>query len=673
MDINVSTKEKEYSNQIYNLLLYLSIFLIVYNAYFQFEAYFLGIATSGTRPILDFIGKLSRSFRVPRAFFIDQVASYFLLVLAMLTAMVSNPKATTTASKSSGNSLLLLGAVLILGAAYLPLRGLGTVGFFALASIQALGLMAVINGGLIFGSMVIVPDIDIFNDTNEEFPQFQRLLENDYSVHYTTLYRFGGRWNEGKINVINPQRAVLVVGSPGSGKTYSLLAPAIWQSIYKGYAAVVYDYKYPDLALDAYNAMAKSLANDKYAFGRHQTGARGPVLPQFAVINFDDPGVSARCNPLAPQYIGTIDEAGESAKGLLLNINRNWITKDGDFFTGSAINYLTMVIWYLRLMEEKYEKFLNGKSICTLPHCIELIGQDAATVIALVTPNRELDAYSAVFRVAIENKAGEQLAGQVASIQNALAGLSSPGIYWTMTGNDIDLDVNDPLCPKIICLGNNPQRQKIYSPALSVYTSTMMRLIYKHKKRGVKSAFFVDELPTIYLMGLDAFIATVRSYGVATWLGIQDMEQLIKDYGREQAKVILNTCGTIMSGAVNSETAETFSKMFGKTQQGNYSTSFQKSDVNVSSSRRMEQLVPASKIATLSQGFFVGKVADNAGQDIDLKLFNGYVAVEVDQMQKPLTDLPRREVSQVQLKENFMSIKEDIANLIRWEQGKELL
>ncbi|GHB87361.1 type IV secretory system conjugative DNA transfer family protein [Persicitalea jodogahamensis] len=673
METTVTTKEKEYSNQIYSLLLYVSIFIILYNAYFCFEGYFLNSVGVGLRPVLDFVGKLSRALGVSRTFFTDHAASYLLLVLAMATAMVSRPKASTSASKATGNSMLLIGAVLIVGAAYLPLGGLGTGGFLTLTGLQALGLMAVINGGLIFGSMVIVPDVDVFNATNEQFPQFQQLLENDHSVNYKTLFQYGGKWREGYVNVLNPQRAVLVVGSQGSGKTFTVLNPAIWQSIYKGYAAVVYDVKFPDLTLEAYNALAKSLTNNKYAFGRKQDGDKGPILPQFALINFDEPGVSARCNPIGPEYIKNIDEASETAKLLLLNLNRTWISKEGDFFADSAINYLTLIMWYMRLVEKKYVARLGGKAICTLPHCIEFIAQNPNTVIDIVAGYPELDAYSAIFKVARENKAGEQLAGQVASCQNALARLASPNIYWTMTGNDIDLDVNNPRRPKVLCLANNPLRLTVYGAALSVYTSTIMRSIYKYKESGVKSAFFIDELPTMYLKGLDSFIATVRSYKVATWLGIQDMEQLTKDYGRDQAKVILNTCGTIFSGAVNSDSAETLSKMFGKTQQGTVSTSFQKSEVNVSESSRMEQLVPASKIATLSQGFFVGKVADNYGEEVSQKLFNGYVAVETDELKKTYKDLPRREVTEAQVEENFFAIKKDIVDLIRWEQDGELI
>ena len=670
METTATTKEKEFSNQIYSLLLYMSVFLILYNAWFRFEPYLMASA-GGLRPALEIFGKIIGGFSVPEAYHTNNVGAHLVLVLGAFTAMVSQPRAETKATRTQGNMNLIFGALLIIGAAYWTFERMGAWGFLALVAAQGAGLMLVIRGGLVFASMVARPDIDVFNDTNEQFPQFQKLIINDYSVNYKLQYRYGGKWNEGYVNVINPQRAVLVIGSQGSGKTFTVLNPAIWQSIYKGYASVVYDVKYPDLTMEAYNALAKSLANDKYAFGELPGG--GPVVPEFAVINFDDPNVSARCNPLGPTYIRNIDEASETAKQLLLNLNRTWIKKEGDFFCDSAINYLTMVIWFLRLMEDKYAPQLNGRVLCTLPHCIELIAQNPNTVIDVVAAYREMDAYSAIFKVARENKAGKQLAGQVASAQNALARLASPSIYWVMSGDDITLDINNPLRPKVLCLANNPLRLTVYGAALSVYTSTIMRSIYQFKKAGTKSAFFIDELPTMYLKGLDSFIATVRSYKVATWLGIQDMEQMTKDYGREEANVILNTCGTVFSGAVNSQSAETISKMFGRTQQSSTSTSYQKSDVNFSESSRMEQLVPASKIATLSQGNFVGKVADNYGEDIDRKLFNGFIPVESDQMKQEFDTLPQRGVTGQMVENNFFVIKEDIEALLRWEQNGGLI
>ena len=669
METTATTKEKEFSNQIYSLMLYVSVFLILYNAWFRFEPYLMASA-GGLRPVLEVFGKIIGGFAVSAAYHTNNVGAYFVLVLGAFTAMVSRPKAETKATKTQGNTNLIFGALLIVGAAYWTFERMGAWGFLALVAAQGIGLMLVIRGGLVFASMVAKPDIDVFNDTNEQFPQFQKLLINDYSVNYKLQYQYGGKWNEGYVNVINPQRAVLVIGSQGSGKTFTVLNPAIWQSIYKGYATVVYDVKYPDLTMETYNALAKSLANNKYIFGKREDGS--PIIPEFAVINFDDPTVSARSNPLGPAYIRTIDEAGETAKQLLLNLNRDWIKKLG-FFENSAINYLTMVIWFLRMMEDKYQKQLNGRVVCTLPHAIELIAKNFNQVLDAVMAYPELDAYSAIFLVAKENKAGEQLAGQVASAQNSLAGLASPSIYWVMSGDDITLDINNPERPKVLCLANNPQRLMVYGAALSVYTSTIMQSIYQFKKEGMKSAFFIDELPTMYLKGLDSFIATVRSYKVATWLGIQDMEQMTKDYGREEANVILNTCGTVFSGAVNSQSAETISKMFGKTQQASVSTSYQKAEVNFSESSRMEQLVPASKIATLSQGNFVGKVADNFGEDIDKKLFNGFIPVETGQMKHDYDKLPQRGVTAEMVDDNFYAIKENINALLRWELDGKLI
>lgn len=671
MEVSASAKEKEHSKEIYNILLYSIIILLCVQSTYWFTTHFPDIFSqkTGLNTIIFKAGKwMSRN----KPIFRTNVLTYIVLVLCVLLAMVSSPKANIKAGKAKANIFLFVGvSVLLLTAYLLEKEGKQLTLFLFLVVLQAIAVIFVIKGGLEFASMASVPEIDVFNDENEQFPQNQKLIINPFSVNYKLQYPYKSRWNEGYINVINPQRGVLVLGSQGSGKTFTVLIPALWQSVYKGYSALIYDVKYPDFSLEAYNSFYKALQNDRYTFGKNAQNQ--PIIPKFGVINFDDVTLSVRSNPLDEKYISTIEEANETAKVLLLNLNRTWIRKEGDFFADSAVNYLTVTIYYLRLMERKYSDRFEGRAVCTLPHCIELIAQNPKDVINCMVKYRELDAYTAMFQVAMSNKAGEQLAGQVASAQNALARLSSPKIYWVMTGNDMDLDINNPEAPKILCLANNPEKINIYSSALSVYTATIMRLIYQFKKNGTKSAFFIDELPSMYLRGLDNFIATVRSYNVATWLGIQDIEQLTKDYGKDQANVIVNTCGTVFSGSVNNQTAETLSRMFGKTNQQKFSTSFQKSDLNVTESRNMEHLIPASKISTLSQGHFVGKVADNFGEEINLKLFNGYIAVEMDELKKPKKELPKRPVTDQQVQENFIQIKEDIRNLIRWEQSTELI
>lgn len=671
MEATATAKEKEHSKEIYNILLYLIILLLCTQIIYWFTTYFSDIFSqkNGLNAIIfkvgSWMGKHKPIFRT-------NVLVYIVLVLCVLLAMVSSPKANLKAGKTKANLLLFSGVSVLLVSAYLlSTEGKQGTVFILLIILQIIAVILIIKGGLEFASMVSVPEIDVFNDENEQFPQNQKLIVNPFSVNYKLQYPFNSAWKEGYINVINPQRAVLVLGSQGSGKTFTVLIPALWQSIYKGYSALVYDVKYPDLSLEAYNSFYKALKNDRFTFGKNAVGQ--PIIPKFGVINFDDVRLSVRSNPLDEKYISTIEEANETAKVLMLNLNRTWIKKEGDFFADSAINYLTVTIYYLRLMERKYAERLKGRTICTLPHCIELIAQNPNDVIGCMIKYEELDAYTAMFQVAMANKAREQLAGQVASAQNALARLSSPKIYWVMSGNDMDLDINNPEAPKILCLANNPEKINIYSSALSVYTATIMRLIYQFKKKGTKSAFFIDELPSMYLRGLDNFIATVRSYNVATWLGIQDMEQLTKDYGRDQANVIVNTCGTIFAGSVNNQTAETLSKMFGKTNQHKFSTSFQKSDINVTESRNMEQLIPASKISTFSQGHFVGKVADNFGEEIELKLFNGYIPVEIEELKKTRKELPERSITDRQVQDNFTQIKEDVRQLIKWELDADLV
>jgi hypothetical protein len=581
--------------------------------------------------------------------------------------MLSTAKVNLKGSLRKANVYFLIGSIVFSFSVFFNFDWLGLGAFFVVIILQIISVLFFVNGGIIINSIVKLNENDIFNKKNEEFPQNNSLLENDFSILFKSQYVYNGKWQQGFVPVIAPQRAVLVVGVQGSGKTYSILNPAIWQSIHKGYAMVLYDFKFPDMTLEAYNALITALSKNKYCYGKTQNGE--PIIPKFNIIDFENLAVTSRCNPFQEKYLRGIDEAAEVSKGLLFNINKTWIKKEGDFFSDSAINYLTVCLWYLRLMERKYPEHLG--EICTFPHVIELISKNMKEVVTILSRYRELDVYSVLFREALENGALEQVTGQISSVRNALARFSSENIYWVMTNSDIDLSINSLEKPQILCLGNLPQKKDIYGTTLSVYTSTIMRVMYERKERH--TAFFIDELPTMYLKGLDTFITTIRSYNVATWMGIQDFEQLNRDYGKEQADVIINSVGTVFSGQVNNNSAQVISKSFGKSNQVKVNTTLlNKGDINIGYSSALQELIPASKISNLSQGEFVGKIADTFEQPIDLKLFKSHIIVPSDEMRKVVKEIPNKfkgdtETLKGKVTENFFKIKDDIDRLVSWE------
>ena len=460
---------------------------------------------------------------------------------------------------------------------------------------------------------------DVFNIENESFQQETRLLENEYSVNLPTSFRFQGKQHDGWINVVNPFRATIVLGTPGSGKSYAVVNNYIRQMISKGYSCYIYDYKFDDLSTIAYNTLLNNM--DKYK-----------VKPRFYVINFDDPRRSHRCNPINPKFMTDISDAYEASYTIMLNLNRTWIEKQGDFFVESPIILLAAIIWYLKI-------YKNG-IYCSFPHAVELLNKPYSDLFTILTSYPELENYLSPFMDAWKGGAQDQLQGQIASakipltrmisqIASAkipLTRMISPQLYWVMTGNDFSLDINNPKEPKLLCVGNNPDRQNIYSAALGLYNSRIVKLI--NKKGQLKSTVIIDELPTIYFRGLDNLIATARSNKVAVCLGFQDFSQLNRDYGEKESKVIQNTVGNIFSGQVVGETAKTLSERFGKVLQQRQSVSINRQDVSTSISTQLDSLIPASKIANLSQGTFVGAVSDNFGEKIDQKIFHAEIIVD---------------------------------------------
>ena len=446
---------------------------------------------------------------------------------------------------------------------------------------------------------------DVFNTENESFMQETRLMENEYSVNLPTRFYYKKKWNKGWINVVNPFRASMVLGTPGSGKSYAIVNNYIKQQIENGFAMYIYDYKFPDLSEIAYNHLLHHL--DAYK-----------VKPQFYVINFDDPRKSHRCNPINPAFMTDISDAYESAYTIMLNLNRSWIQKQGDFFVESPIILLAAIIWFLKIYE-------NGK-YCTFPHAIEFLNRPYAQIFPILTSYDELANYLSPFMDAWEGGAQDQLQGQIASAKIPLSRMISPALYWVMTGDDFSLDINNPNEPKVLVVGNNPDRQNIYSAALGLYNSRIVKLI--NKKKQLKSSVIIDELPTIYFRGLDNLIATARSNKVAVCLGFQDFSQLTRDYGDKESKVIQNTVGNVFSGQVVGETAKTLSERFGKVLQQRQSMTINRNDKSTSISTQMDSLIPASKISNLTQGMFVGAVSDNFDERIKQKIFHAEIVVD---------------------------------------------
>ena len=500
---------------------------------------------------------------------------------------------------------------------------------------------------------------DVFNMENESFMQETRLMENEYSVNLPTRFYYKKRWNNGFVNIVNIFRACMVIGTPGSGKSYAIVNSYIRQLIAKGFAIYIYDYKFDDLSTIAYNSLLKNM--DKYE-----------VKPRFYVINFDDPRRSHRCNPINPEFMTDISDAYEASYTIMLNLNRTWIEKQGDFFVESPIILLAAIIWYL--------KIYKNDIYCTFPHAVELLNKPYSDLFTILTSYPELENYLSPFMDAWKGNAQDQLQGQIASAKIPLTRMISPQLYWVMTGNDFSLDINNPKEPKLLCVGNNPDRQNIYSAALGLYNSRIVKLI--NKKKQLKCAVIIDELPTIYFRGLDNLIATARSNKVGVLLGFQDFSQLTRDYGEKESKVIQNTVGNIFSGQVVGETAKTLSERFGKVLQQRQSVSINRQDVSTSINTQLDSLIPASKIANLSQGTFVGAVADNFDERIEQKIFHAEIVVDhtkISAEEKAYQKIPvindfkdrnGNDIMMQQIQRNYDQIKADAQAIINEEMRR---
>jgi len=596
---------------------------------------------------LQIVDEITKSISNTGIFLAIYKSKLFTLGLLIISLIGARGRKDERISIVQAVSFAIVGVVIFLSSHWIFLTGLNEsfkTGFYITTS--SLGYILILTGGTLLSRLLKFSlSKDIFNKFNESFPQEERLLENEYSINLPAAYTLKGQRRTSWINIINPFRSSLIIGTPGAGKSYFVIRHIITQHIRKGFTMFIYDFKYDDLSRIAYNTLVRN-------------ARLYPILPKFFVINFEDLSRSHRCNPLDPATMEDITDATESSRTIMLGLNRDWIKKQGDFFVESPINFVTAIIWFLR----KYE---NGK-FCTLPHVIELMQLDYPHLFKLLRSEPEIEVLINPFESAYRNEAMEQLEGQIASAKIGMARLSSPQLYYVLSGNDFKLDINNPKEPKIVCVGNNPQKQQIYGAVLSLYISRVIKLV--NKKHQQKCSLVFDEFPTIYFNGIDSLIATARANKVATTLAVQDYSQLKKDYGRDQAEVIMNIVGNVISGQVVGETAKLLSERFGKIVQERESISINMSDTSVSRSTQLDSAIPPSKIASLSSGEFVGTVSDDPDQKIDLKVFhaeimNDHAAIKREEDNyKPIPAI--RKVSHYEIQQNYFRIKQDIQDII---------
>lgn len=510
----------------------------------------------------------------------------------------------------------------------------------------SLGFILILTGATLLSRIIkdALSD-DIFNEENETFPQAEGICVNEYSINLPAQYQLKNKKRRSWISIVNPFRGILVSGSPGAGKTYFVIRHIITQHIEKGFGMFVYDFKFPDLSVIAYNHFLKNKAKYK-------------ANAECYFVNFDDLTRTHRCNALDPDGMLDITDAAEAARTILLGLSKSWIVKSGDFFVESPINFLTAIIWFLK----KYQ----GGEFCTLPHVLEFMQLDYEKLFTILRLEQEVELLINPFVQAFLNGAVDQLEGQIASAKVALARLSSPQLYYVLSGNDFTLDINNPDAPKLICMGNNPQKIQIYGAVLSLYVNRLVKLV--NQKNKLKSSLVFDEFPTVYLSGIDSLIATARSNKVSTTLGVQDLAQLRKDYGKDLADVILGIVGNIISGQVTGDMAKQLSERIGKIMQDRQSLSINRTDTSISKSKQLEAAVPASKIAALSSGEFVGMVADSPDQKIALKAFHCEILNDhkaLAEEEKKYLPIPViRQIDNDMILKNYNVIKEEVQEIV---------
>ena len=430
---------------------------------------------------------------------------------------------------------------------------------------------------------------DKWNVEGESFMQPEKPVFTPYSVNIPMLFYFKNKVRNGYINIVNPFRGTILIGTPGSGKSFGIVNPFIRQLIAKEFCVCVYDFKYPDLAKIAFYNYLLAKQNGKCK--KHS----------FHVINLNDVTKSRRINPWRSDYLQTLAAASESAEGLVEALKKGDKSGGSDqFFTQSAINFLAACIFF-------FSRHANGK-YSSFPHVLSFLNHSYEDIFNTLFSEPELVSLLSPFRSAFNAKAFDQLEGQVGTLKIFISRLATKETFWVFSGDDFNLKISDHDTPGILVLANDPNTQNINSACYSVVLNRLTKLI--NNKGNLPSALIIDEIPTLFTYKIENLIAVARSNKVAILMGLQELPQFNQQYGKDTAATITSVVGNVLAGSVrNKETLDWLERLFGKSKQIGESLSIDRNKTSTSLQEKLESLIPAGKMAALNTGEMVGLIA----------------------------------------------------------------
>jgi hypothetical protein len=497
---------------------------------------------------------------------------------------------------------------------------------------------------------------DKWNVEQESFMQPVAKIETPYSVNIPMQFYYKGKVRDGWINVVNPFRGTLLIGTPGSGKSYGVVNSYIRQMIAKQYCACIYDFKFPDLGKIAYYQYL--LAKQQGKCGKHQ----------FHVINLNEVEKSRRVNPWSAKYLRTLADASESAEGLVEAMKKGDKSGGSDqFFTQSAINFLTACVYF-------FAKFQQGK-FSSFPHVLSFLNCSYEEIFSTLFSEPELSSLLSPFRCAYKLKAFDQLEGQVGTLKIFISRLATKETFWVFSGDDFDLKISSKTNPSILILANDPSTQSTNSASYSVILNRITSLI--NSKGNNPVGLLIDEAPSLYTHKVENLISQARSNLSAVLLGMQELPMLNQQYGKDTAATITSVVGNIMSGSVrNKDTLEWLERLLGKSKQIGEGLSIDRNKTSSSLNEKLEALIPAGKIASLNTGEMVGLIASDAEEKFTGKFETSAVNCrinlnrpEIEKEEKNYRELPtyydfsgkKEEI----LLQNFFRINKEVEVIVR--------
>lgn len=398
--------------------------------------------------------------------------------------------------------------------------------------------------------------------------------------------------DQGPLTISSAEQHIYVQGGSGAGKSDSILKPTIYQHVFTGNPALIYDFK----------GNPVTLGKTVHTAFVHAKLEGIELKSKLKFFNFADVTRSHRINMFSPNYLKDNADIQQTIATFLKNYSKEFREGKGDVWYKGA-----KAIWVALITRFQNDDELRGKLSLPIINQLLLTNDKEALIAFICDDEKAMEQLSSVADAKDGNM--KQFTGYITSANDMCSMLANKNTYWLLSEDEINLNINTKEDPIFLCIASDEAKDEVYNPLVATIIDIASRYFLQQNK--LPTLFQLDEIYTLFLPNLAKQANVFRSNGVCLQIGNQLRSQLVDMYGEAKAKIVMGACGNTFFGqSSDSESSESLQKILSEVEVSTLSVSTSDSGQSFSDGTKRQKAVEIRDIAAQSTGMFSGKIAN---------------------------------------------------------------